>query len=140
MKVFANGWRYMKLWPNHAVVGALPEAQIIPLTRLVSWMLPAAAVTNFGVQWFWLGTEHLPMIIMASMFLLLLPLQGYYWLGKRAYSELPLNLRGWYFELQSKLQVAGQDVRLPSHRPGPCYIDLALILRKALSELPPDQY
>lgn len=140
MRVFKRGWDYMRRWPNHAVVGALPEAQIIPLTRLTTWMLPLAGVVNFGVQWFWLGSEKLPMIISASLFLCLLPLQGYYWLGKRAYSELPLNLRSWYFELQGKMQQAGQDVRLPSHRPGPCYIDLAVLLRRVLDELPPDQY
>lgn len=140
IKVLQHGWEYMKLWPNHAVVGALPEAHVIPLTRLISWMLPAAALVNFAVQWTWLGSAHAGTIITASVFLLLLPLQGYYWLGKRAYSELPLHLRAWYFELQSKLQAAGRDVRLPSHRPGPCYIDLAVILRKALNILPPEQH
>lgn len=139
-KIFREGWQYMKLWPNHAVVGGLPEAQVIPLTKLVTWLLPLAAVVNFAVQWTWLGSEHLGSTLAASVFLLLLPLQGYYWLGKRALSELPLSLRAWYFDLQSKLQQSGLDVRLPSHRPGPCYIDLATIVRKALSILPPEDY
>lgn len=130
----------MSLWPNHAVVGGLPEAQVVPLTRLISWLLPIAAVVNFAVQWTWLGAEHIGHITAASIFILLLPLQGYYWLGKRAHAELPLSLRAWYFDLQAKLQSAGEDVRLPSHRPGPCYIDLAIILRKALSILPPEDY
>lgn len=140
IKVCRQGWQYMKVWPNHAVVGALPEAQVIPLTRLVSWLLPVAAVANFAVQWTWLGADYAGTIIAASVFLLVLPLQGYYWLGKRAYSQLPLHLRAWYFELQARLQATGHDVRLPSHRPGPCYIDLAVILRKALSSLPPEQH
>lgn len=139
-RTFANGWHYMKVWPNHAVVGALPEAHVIPATRLGSLYLPVAAVVNFAVQWYWLGSSHMGQIIAASLFLLLLPLQGYYWLGKRAYQLLPLGLKSWYFELQNKLASAGQDVRLPSHRPGPCYIDLARILRKALADLPPGDY
>jgi uncharacterized protein len=140
LKTFRSGLQYMRIWPNHAVVGALPEAQVIPLTRFGSWVLPIAALLNFAVQWTWLGGEHLAPSIAASLFLLLLPLQGYYWLGKRAYSELPLTLRSWYFDLQTRLSQAGEDVRLPSHRPGPCYIDLARILNKALAVLPPDEH
>lgn len=139
-KTFKEGWQYLKIWPNHAIVGGLPEAHVVPLTKLITWMLPVAAVVNFTVQWTWLGSEYLGTIVTASLFLLLMPLQAYYWLGKRALSQLPLNLRAWYFELQEKLQRSGMDVRLPSHRPGPCYIDLARIVRKALSILPPEDY
>lgn len=139
-KTFREGWRYRKLWPNHAIVGGLPEAQVIPLTKLITWMLPIAAVVNFAVQWTWLGSGYLGTTVTASLFLLLMPLQGYYWLGKRSLSELPLSLRAWYFDLQAKLQQAGRDVRLPSHRPGPCYCDLAVIVNKALAELPGDEY
>lgn len=140
LRTFKDGAQYLKLWPNHAVVGGLPEAQVVPLTRLITWALPIAAVVNFAVQWTWLGSEHMASIITTSLFIALLPLQAYYWLGKRAMSELPLSLRAWYFELQGKLLQSGMDVRLPSHRKGPCYIDLAVMVRKALSVLPPEDY
>ena len=43
-------------------------------------MLPVAAVANFYVQFQYLGMEFLPQIIATTLFLLVLPLQGYYWL------------------------------------------------------------
>lgn len=139
-RTFSDGWKYMKLWPNHAVVGAMPEARVIPATRLGTIWLPIAALLNFTVQWYWLGSAHMPQIIAASLFLLLLPLQGYYWLGRRSYQELTPALKAWYFDLRDKLSSNGEDVRLPSDRKGPCYIDLARILRKALAVLPPDEH
>lgn len=139
-KVVRQGHKYMKLWPNHAVVGNLPEAQVIPLVKMGIRLLPFAAAANFFVQFQYLGTDYLPQIIAATLFILVLPLQGYYWLGKRAYKVLPPPLKAWYFELKEKLSQNGEDIRLPGHRKGPCYIDLARALRKALAVLPPHEY
>ena len=139
-KTIKRGAEYQKLWPQHAVVGNLLESKVIPATKLVAKILPAAAVVNFYVQWQYLGAEFLPQIIAASLFLLVLPVQGYFWLGKRSYHMLPPALNSWYFELQHKLNAAGEDIRLPGHRKGPCYIDLARVLRKALAILPPEQH
>ncbi|WP_194755456.1 terminus macrodomain insulation protein YfbV [Aliidiomarina indica] len=138
-KSVRRGIKYMKVWPNHAVVGNMTEAKVIPATRLGARVLPIAAVANFFVQFQYLGMDYLPQIIGASLFILLLPLQGYYWLGQRAYRELPPPLKHWYFELKQKLNDSGEDIRLPSHRPGPCYIDLARVLRTALTVLPPEE-
>ncbi|RUO35187.1 terminus macrodomain insulation protein YfbV [Aliidiomarina sanyensis] len=138
-KILRHGREYMKTWPNHAIVGNLPEAQIIPATRWALKLLPAAAVVNFFVQFQYLGSDYLIQIVAASLFLLVLPLQGYYWLGKRAYTMLPPPLKHWYFELKEKLNNSGEDIRLPGHRKGPCYIDLARVLRKALAVLPPEE-
>lgn len=138
-KVLRHGRDYMKIWPNHAIVGNLPEARFIPATRWGVRLLPGAAIANFFVQFQYLGADYLIQIIAASLFLLALPIQGYYWLGKRAYSMLPPALNGWYFELKTKLNESGEDIRLPSHRKGPCFIDLARVLRKALAVLPPEE-
>lgn len=135
-----NGHRYMQLWPNHACVGNLAEARVIPATRFGWKAMPVAALANAFVQFSYLGPEFMPQILAATIFILLLPLQGYYWLGKRAYTQLPLALRSWYFELQEKLNAQGADIRLPSDRQGPCYIDLARVLRKALNQLPPHEF
>ncbi|HLV48401.1 MAG TPA: terminus macrodomain insulation protein YfbV [Aliidiomarina sp.] len=135
-----RGRRYMKLWPKHAVVGNLPESRVVPLTKLGVRWLPVAAFANAFVQWQYLGLDYLPQILAASLFILVLPLQGYYWLGQRAYARLPLPLESWYTELKEKLNTKGDDIRLPSHRPGPCYIDLARVLKKALKQLPPHDY
>lgn len=134
------GRRYMKLWPKHPIVGNLPESQVIPFSKLGARWLPVAAGVNAFVQWQYLGIEYAPQIIACSLFIFLLPLQGYYWLGKRAYRPLPIPLVRWYQELKTKLNQQGEDIRLPSHRPGPCYIDLARVLQQALKKLPPQDY
>ncbi|MCC5856335.1 MAG: DUF412 family protein [Idiomarina sp.] len=139
-KAIRRGYRYGQLWPQHAVVGNLPEARVIPATKLGLKLLPLAAAANLFVQIQYLGLEFLPQIIAGTLFLLVLPVQGYYWLGKRAYVKLPPNLEAWYFDLKEKLNQSGEDIRLPGHRPGPCYIDLARVLKKALSVLPPHDY
>ncbi|MCH8492070.1 MAG: DUF412 domain-containing protein [Idiomarina sp.] len=138
-KTLKRGAEYLKLWPNHAVVGNLAESKFVPATKLGVKVLPIAAVLNFYVQFQYLGSELLPQILATSLFILVLPLQGYYWLGKRAYQILPPALNNWYFELQNKLNAAGEDIRLPGHRKGPCYVDLARVLRKALAVLPPEE-
>ncbi len=130
----------MKLWPKHAMVGNLPESQVVPLTKLGVRWLPVATLCNVYVQWQYLGMDYLPQIMASSLFILVLPLHGYYWLGKRAYTRLPLPLEAWYTQLKDKLNDQGEDIRLPSHRPGPCYIDLARVLNKALRQLPPHDY
>ncbi|MCH8501988.1 MAG: DUF412 domain-containing protein [Aliidiomarina sp.] len=139
-KTFKNGLDYMKIWPNHAVVGNLPESRVIPALKLGVKVIPVAAVANFYVQFQYLGADYLPQIIATTLFLLLLPLQGYYWLGKRSYRLLPPPLKSWFLDLQYKLNQAGEDIRLPGHRPGPAYIDLARVLRKALAVLPPEEH
>jgi uncharacterized membrane protein YfbV (UPF0208 family) len=138
-KTLKRGAEYLKLWPNHAVVGNLAESKFVPATKLGVKVLPIAAVVSFFVQFQYLGSELLPQILATSLFILVLPIQGYYWLGKRAYQILPPALNNWYFELQSKLNAAGEDIRLPGHRKGPCYVDLARVLRKALAVLPPEE-
>src|SRR5690554_6854805 len=139
-KILARGRSYLRLWPKHVVVGNLPESRVIPMVKLGIRWLPVAALANAGVQWQYLGVEFLPQILATSLFILVLPLQGYYWLGKRAYTVLPPPLASWFNELKTKLNQSGEDIRLPGHRPGPCYVDLARVLNKALAVLPPHDY
>lgn len=140
LRVIQRGRRYMKIWPMHAVVGNLPESRVIPLTKLGIRWLPVAALCSAFVQWQYLGMEFLPQIVSSSLFILVLPLHGYYWLGKRAYSRLPIPLERWYKELKEKLNRSGHDIRLPSGQQGPYFIDLATVLSKALKQLPPHEY
>ena len=44
IKTLKRGNQYMKVWPNHAVVGNLPESRLIPALKLGSKLLPVAAV------------------------------------------------------------------------------------------------
>jgi len=48
-------------------------------------------------------------------------------------------LRNWYKELRDKLRKQGVECQ-PQGEKGPEYMDLAIILRKALETLPPEEH
>ena len=94
--------------------------------------VPALAVINLAVQWQWQGHMLVPQALVTSLFLLSLPFQGWFWLGRRANTKLDPRLKHWYGDLAKKLKVQPQAQ--------PTYMDLAKILKKALQELPPDEH
>ena len=63
------------------------------------------------------------------MFLLGLPIQGLYWLGKRSTILLPNQLLAWYAAIQHKLNGHSQEQGISLYRPS--YFDLALLLSHA---------
>jgi len=129
---FKDGQAYAAIWPKHSVVAAMTESRVVPAVRLAARWMPALAVLNFVLQWQLQGLAMQPQGIVTSLFMLSLPFQGWYWLGKRANSKLDARLQHWYLDLAQKLQV--------QPRPEPRYMDLAKLIRKALQELPPDQH
>ncbi len=132
LKIFAQGQHYAALWPRHAIIAALPEATVVPAVAFASRWMPALAVLNFLVQFHWQGAAMVPQAIITSLFLLSMPLQGWYWLGKRAHSQLPPRLQQWYLELIAKLGLQPQQQAT--------YLALVVALNKALRELPPEQH
>ncbi|MCT7655176.1 DUF412 domain-containing protein [Oceanimonas sp. NS1] len=63
--------------------------------------------------------HYWPSVVASVLFLASLPLQGYYWLGKRADTHLPPSLREWYLQIHDKLAAAGAGSR---HRcPAPLF-------------------
>lgn len=131
-QVFKTGHQYAAIWPHHAVVAAMTETRVVPAVQFAAKWMPAVAVVNFIVQYQWLGNGMLPQALVSSLFLLSLPLQGWYWLGRRAVSKLDPRLQHWYLELAQKLAI--------QPRPKPTRMDLARLLRKALQELPPEEH
>lgn len=70
---------------------------------------------------------------MASvLFLLSLPLQGYYWLGQRADTRLPPSLANWYREINGKMNEQGGHRQLVAR---PRYEELADTLNAAFKQL-----
>lgn len=131
-QVFKSGQDYAAIWPHHAVVAAMTETRVVPGVKFAAKWMPAAAVINLWVQYQWLGSDFLPQAMVSSLFLLSVPVQGWYWLGQRALSQLDPRLKHWYLELAQKLHV--------QPRSKPTRMDLARLLNKALRELPPDQH
>ncbi|WP_241967624.1 terminus macrodomain insulation protein YfbV [Pseudidiomarina insulisalsae] len=130
--VFKTGQEYAAIWPHHAVVAAMTETRVVPAVKFAARWMPPAAVVNLLVQYQWLGMSMAPQALISSLFLLSLPVQGWYWLGKRALTELDPRLKHWYLELAQKLQV--------QPRTKPKRMDLARLLDKALRDLPPEEH
>jgi len=136
LKYLKDGQVYMNKWPHHAVVAAFKETRVIPATRLAIRMMPAVAVVNLLIQWQFHQQTFTVMAVTTSLFLLMLPIQGLYWLGARANQKLPPPILHWYRELQQKLKVKPARLAQPNEVN---YMDLAILLRKVLAELPPDE-
>lgn len=132
LKTFRMGQEYAKVWPRHAVVAAMTESRVVPAVKFAERWVPAVAILNFFVQWEWLGSQGLAQVVVTSLFLLSIPLQGWYWLGQRAQAPLDPKLHHWYRDLAVKLAVQPQAK--------PTHLMLAKLIRKALQELPPDQH
>jgi len=63
------------------------------------------------------------------MFLMGLPVQGLYWLGKRANAFLPNQLLPWYAAIEKTLNSRVSEEGVMAKRPR--YLDLALLLKNA---------
>ena len=86
-----QGQIYLQLWPLEAKLGIIfPENRIIKATKFAQKFMPFMAV--FAVVWQQLYAKMdltaLAIAILTALCALVMPLQGLYWLGKRAKSPL----------------------------------------------------
>ena len=134
-----DGKTYAETWPHHSVVAAMAESRVIPMTRKgVKWV-PGIAVINALLTWQFLPQEQLATGIMLSLIMLSLPLQGIYWLGWCSQQQLKPQLKRWYLELRQKLEAQGIPIKAANNK-APRYMDLAIVLRQALDQLPPHEH
>jgi len=128
------GREYSKQWPVKTELNSLfIENKIILLTSIVARYVPFLALLCAFMQYHFLGASFLPQIITMLLFLLTLPLQGWYWLGVRAATPLPPSIASWYKQIREKMQQHGIHLT-PVKQPG-CYRDLALLLQQAYQQL-----
>lgn len=129
-----NGYMYSKDWPCMNELNAVfVENKVIKATQFAKKVCPAIALCGAWVQYSYLGASQLPLIFTLMLAILAMPLQGFYWLGKRA--ELPLSpaLLTWYGQVKQKMQESGVT---PAPLEGkPCYRDLAKLLKQAVAQL-----
>ncbi len=129
-----HGVLYSRTWPLvNELNSVFPENQIIRLTKRAQQLLPALSVISLVVQLQWMGQSYLAPALASALFMLSLPLQGWYWLGKRADSVLPPAMLQWYLEIADKMQHQGVAVPRPAAKP--CYADLATLLSLAVRQL-----
>lgn len=129
-----RGNAYLHVWPKERALAVIfPEYRIISATRLGLWCMPAFVTLSLLMQ-FQFGSPTLwPSVVASVLFMTSLPMQGLYWLGKRADTQLPPSLATWYRKLYEKMALAGAPVTEPVTRPR--YFELGEALSLAFKQL-----
>ncbi|MBE0363288.1 hypothetical protein PULV_a3470 [Pseudoalteromonas ulvae UL12] len=134
MSQLNDGQQYSKIWPNNVALAPIfPERRVIKATQLALKVMPMLAVFSIFVQVQFFGSQFLPQALTFALFLLSMPLQGLYWLGKRANTTLPPSLASWYRELQSKMQENGYQPTVT--RAQPRFYELAHLLKEMFEKM-----
>lgn len=102
IKILKTGQKYMTICPqDKEFATSFPEIRVIAYIKLASKYLPPV-LTFLCLCQYYLNTS-IALIIITAIFAISLPLQGLFWLGKRANSPLPLNLLPYYDNIKQKL-------------------------------------
>ncbi|MDP5211587.1 DUF412 domain-containing protein [Pseudoalteromonas tunicata] len=130
----SDGQQYSKIWPDNVELAPIfPERRVIKATQMALKVMPMLAVLSIFVQVQFLGTQYLPQALTFALFLLSMPVQGLYWLGKRANTTLPPSLASWYRQLQSKMQENGYQPSVS--RAQPRFYELAHLLKDMFEKM-----
>ncbi|AIX48765.1 MULTISPECIES: terminus macrodomain insulation protein YfbV [Pantoea] len=130
--LFQRGQHYMKTWPaDKRLAPVFPENRVVTATRFAIRFMPPLAV--FTLTWQIALGGQLGPAIATALFACSLPMQGLWWLGKRAGTPLPPALLQWFNEVRSKLEEAGQAIAPVEGKP--TYQALADVLKRAFRQL-----
>lgn len=129
-----DGKEYSEIWPQKAELDVVfPEERVIKLTHYLVSIMPMLAVVTLAFHYQFLGHYYLPQGLAWAGIMLSLPVQGLYWLGKRANTELPPGVNAWYRDIYHRMEEQG--VKLASKTPKPRYFELARLLQCAFTEM-----
>ena len=133
------GQHYLNIWPLEPKLGAIfPENRVIKATLFAQKMMPFLAVLFVVWQQIYARGDNmaLAVAVLSALFALCLPLQGFYWLGKRAQTALSPQSAVGFQRVLEKLKEK-QEV-IPNFSDKPTYLDLANLLKMAQKKLPRD--
>lgn len=105
------------------------DSKVTFYTRLSIKVIPAFIMLIISLNVFFPATLDWPATATLVLFLMGLPVQGLYWLGKRSNSFLPNQLLPWYAAIEEKLNSSNTKDGIMAQRPR--YLDLALLLKNA---------
>ncbi|KLN66396.1 MULTISPECIES: terminus macrodomain insulation protein YfbV [Vibrio] len=129
-----NGQKYMDTWPMRKELNLLfPEQRIIKATRFGVKVMPAIAAISVLTQMAFNNYQSMPQAVIIALFAISMPIQGMWWLGNRANTQLPPALAGWYREIYQKIAESGFALEPMKSRPR--YKELAQILNRAFRQL-----
>ena len=133
------GQHYLNIWPLEPKLGAIfPENRVIKATLFAQKMMPFLAVLCVVWQQIYARGDNmaLAVAVLSALFALCLPLQGFYWLGKRAQTALsPQSAVGFHHVLE---KLKEKQEAIPNFSDKPTYLDLANLLKMAQKKLPRD--
>lgn len=128
--VITQGDKYLQNWPKQRILNCLfIDSKVIFYTRLSIKMTPAFIFLILALNVVFPAYFTGSVTAIFILFLLGLPVQGLYWLGKRSQTLLPQQLLPWYAAIQKKLYGNNDGQAVMQSRPS--YWDLALLLKKA---------
>ena len=133
------GQHYLNIWPLEPKLGAIfPENRVIKAILFAQKMMPFLAVLFVVWQQIYARGDNmaLAVAVLSALFALCLPLQGFYWLGKRAQTPLSSQSAVGFHHVLEKLK-ENQEV-IPNFSDKPTYLDLANLLKMAQKKLPRD--
>ncbi len=141
-KTIKEGAKYIDLWPDDPILGAVfPENRVKYALmwgrRLIPPFIFFILAWNFiqggglqGIDFLYTQKTNWPLSVACILFLLFIPLQGYYWAGKRASTKLNPKLKLFYEHVCQKLQKEGVQE--------PVMADLSAVLSEGLQKLDKD--
>lgn len=139
-KTLKQGQDYYKTWPKIKVLTLIfPENRVINATTFAIKIMPFFAV--FSLFWQQIYAPHnqtaLAIALITSITALSIPLQGFYWLGKRSQRPLPWVTQQWFEKIAQQLEKDHHAIII-KNAPTPTYQDLALLLQQAQKKFPAD--
>ncbi|HDN2513124.1 TPA: DUF412 domain-containing protein [Providencia rettgeri] len=131
-KRFRLGNRYLKIFPMEKKLSPIfPEIRINKAVRFGIRFMPPIAI--FTLAWQIALGGQLGPAIATALFACSLPMQGLWWLGKRASTPLPSGLLSWFYEIRDKFTAAG--IAMAPVEQQPDYMALADLLKRAFNQL-----
>jgi len=121
---------YLKNWPQQKTLNSLfIDSKVAFYTRLSIKSIPAFVILIIMLNISFPEVLDWPATATLVLFLIGLPVQGLYWLGKRSTSLLPNKLLPWYIAIEKTLNKSVTEDGVMAKRPR--YLDLALLLKNA---------
>ena len=128
--IVRQGDLYLKIWPKQKTLNCLfIDSKIAFYTRLSIKIVPAFIMLIISLNIIFPNTLDWSASATLVLFLMGLPIQGLYWLGKRSSTFLPNQLLPWYAAIEKKLNPGKNKDAVIAHRPR--YLDLAFLLKNA---------
>lgn len=128
--VIRVGSLYLKVWPKQSALnGLFIDSKVALYTRLSIKITPVFIALSLGLTVTFPALFDPIVSVTFALFLLGLPIQGFYWLGKRSQQLLPQKLLPWFMAIKKKLSVKNTAKETSIHHPS--YLELAKLLEQA---------